>query len=365
MNEHSKSWPIQIKSGQGLMKRTILCTCFLANLTVGCAVAASPNPLPLAIELNSSERFLDQAGFLQSLLTETEAPQELQDMLNDIAQDPVPYPTLGSDLIKIATYLDKKNWRRARSAAEDVIQAKANLKNGPSGELETLTNKIYENRIKYTDRSPHFRRFEENLRGGDFTAAKRRASKVITNWESFGKRRGGVPPDSLRKKLQLVDNERIEFPRRSQWLLRVNKLVYEGSFELAEEELDQLELSQDNLRKTGGKPTDALLELLAEVEKGMVRYPERPENLWYFTWNMWNGQFEKAAVMGQQIVDRQTNLRRGVPPSLQKKLTSILERFNTPTHPASSQDLLWVYSHLSNGDFIEAEAWMDDILGGS
>jgi hypothetical protein len=123
-------------------------------------------------------------------------------------------------------------------------------------------------------------------------------------------------------------------------------------------------LSQDNLRKTGGKPTDALLELLAEVEKGMVRYPERPESLWYFTLTMWNGQFEKAAVMGQQIVDRQNNLRGGVPPNLQKKLTSILERVNTPTHPASSQDLLRVYSHLSNGNFIEAEAWMDDILDG-
>jgi hypothetical protein len=363
MNEHSKPWPLPIKSGPGLMRRTILCTWFLANLTVGCAVAASPNPLPLAVELNSSERFLDEVGFLKSLLTASEAPQELQDMLEAIAQDPVPYPTLAADLIKIATYLDKKNWRRARRLAEDVIQAKANLKNGPSAELKTLTNKIYENRIKYTDRSPHFRRFEDNLRGGDFTAAKRRASKVIIT-ESFGKKGGGVPPDSLRKKLQLVDNERIEFPRRSQRLLRVNKLVYEGSFELAEEELDQLKLSQDNLRKTGGKPTDALLELLAEVEKGMVRYPERPESLWYFTLTMWNGQFEKAAVMGQQIVDRQNNLRGGVPPNLQKKLTSILERVNTPTHPASSQDLLRVYSHLSNGNFIEAEAWMDDILDG-
>ncbi len=118
-----------------------------------------------------------------------------------------------------------------------------------------------------------------------------------------------IHPESINKKLLILENEKVEYPDRKMDMDSFKDYLKNGNFKMAEFMLDTAIKKQKNLNKFSNAFPSDITEKLNAAKNERVDYPDRKRDLESIEDYLKNGNFEMAEFILDNVIKQQRNLR--------------------------------------------------------
>ncbi|MCG6232255.1 hypothetical protein K6102_04250 [Vibrio furnissii] len=280
-------------------------------------------------------------------------PLELKEVIDKIENDAIDYPQRSRAIHTLREYIANGNFDLARYQANEIVERQQNLKLGIPHDLQLLLEEIEKGAVDYPKRTRAMSTLQEYITNGNFDLARYQANEIVERQQNL---KLDIPHD-LQLLLEEIEKGAVDYPKRTRAMSTLQEYISNGNFDLARYQANEIVERQHNLQSE--IPLELQL-LLGEIERGAVDYPKRARSMSTLQEYITNGNFDLAKYQANEIVERQHNLREGVPHVLQLLLGEIEK--GAVDYPNRARAMSTLQEYIINGNFDLAKYQANEII---